>query len=204
MPHILDCGVQGDTVENAEDEVSRLRQQLARMSDLLEQERREKRETRNMDFVQVSRAELRAISELGAKSSTALDLLMVLAQAMDKQNAVMISYRAIEDFMGKSRATIDRALRILKDDNWIQIVKVGTANAYVINSAVFWTDRGDRKQFANFKASIVTTLAEQDKDLRLNTDVKLKRVSMVTPREERALITNEDLPPPDQKDLDLN
>ncbi|MFM9587306.1 hypothetical protein, partial [Streptomyces caniscabiei] len=92
-----------------------------------------------------SRAELRAIADLGAKSALALDLLMVLAQSMDKQNAVMISFKAMQQILGKSRPTLDRAVRLLREDNWIQVVKVGTANAYVLNSAVFWTDRGDKR-----------------------------------------------------------
>ncbi|MES9155192.1 hypothetical protein ABEP41_11995, partial [Cutibacterium acnes] len=70
-----------------------------------------------MDFVQVSRAELRAIADLGAKSALALDLLMVLAQSMDKQNAVMISFKAMQQILGKSRPTLDRAVRLLREDN---------------------------------------------------------------------------------------
>ncbi|MFX3943901.1 hypothetical protein ACJBXQ_11380, partial [Streptococcus suis] len=79
-----------------------------------------------------------------------LDLLMVLAQSMDKQNAVMISFKAMQQILGKSRPTLDRAVRLLREDNWIQVVKVGTANAYVLNSAVFWTDRGDKRHMASF------------------------------------------------------
>ncbi|WP_439847227.1 hypothetical protein, partial [Enterococcus faecium] len=124
-----------------QEEISRLRRQLAQMSDLLDAEKAAQRLPKNMDFVQVSRAELRAIADLGAKSALALDLLMVLAQSMDKQNAVMISFKAMQQILGKSRPTLDRAVRLLREDNWIQVVKVGTANAYVLNSAVFWTDR---------------------------------------------------------------
>ncbi|MES6198663.1 hypothetical protein U6J55_12350, partial [Cutibacterium acnes] len=151
-----------------QEEISRLRRQLAQMSDLLDAEKAAQRLPKNMDFVQVSRAELRAIADLGAKSALALDLLMVLAQSMDKQNAVMISFKAMQQILGKSRPTLDRAVRLLREDNWIQVVKVGTANAYVLNSAVFWTDRGDKRHMASFKAQIVTTLDEQDKDFRAN------------------------------------
>ncbi|MGZ7196466.1 hypothetical protein ACXWOC_09795, partial [Streptococcus pyogenes] len=96
--------------------------QLSQMSDLLDAEKAAKRLPKNMDFVQVSRADLRAIADLGAKSSLALDLLMILAQTMDKQNAVMISFKAMQEILGKSRPTLDRAVRLLKDDNWIQVV----------------------------------------------------------------------------------
>lgn len=173
------------------------------MSDLLDAEKAAQRLPKNMDFVQVSRAELRAIADLGAKSSLALDLLMVLAQSMDKQNAVMISFKAMEQILGKSRPTLDRAVRLLREDKWIQVVKVGTANAYILNSAVFWTDRGDKRHMASFGAQIVTTLDEQDKDLRANPNVKLKRVPTLVSKEERIVIGTDKLPPPDQQDLDL-
>tara|TARA_R110001606_G_C15321507_1_gene644690 strand:- start:307 stop:792 length:486 start_codon:yes stop_codon:yes gene_type:complete len=158
---------------------------------------------KNLDFVQVSRSDLRAIADLGAKSSLALDLLMTLAQSMDKQNAVMISYKAMEQILGKSRPTLDRAIRLLKQDNWIQVVKVGTANAYVLNTGVFWTDRGDKRPLANFNARVVTTLAEQDKDLRECPQVSLKRVPVIESKHERMTLGSDQLPPPDQGDLDL-
>lgn len=191
-------------MSNQEEEIQRLRQQVIKMSDLLEAERITQRLPKNMDFVQVSRAELRAIGELGAKSALALDLLMVLAQSMDKQNAVMISFKAMELILGKSRPTLDRAVRILKEDQWVQVVKVGTANAYILNSAVFWTDKGNNRYLSDFSAKVITTLGEQDKDLRANPKVKLKRVPTIVSKTERLVLGNDKLPPPDQTDLDLN
>ena len=186
------------------EEITRLRQQLSQMSDLLDAEKAAKRLPKNMDFVQVSRADMRAIAELGAKNSIALKLLMTFAQTMDRQNAVMISFKAMEEIMGKSRPTLDRAIRLLKEDNWLQVVKVGTANAYVLNSAVFWTDSNDKPSMTNFTARIVTTLNEQDMDLRKNRNVRLKRTPTIVPNGERVILDTEPLPPPDQQDLDLN
>ena len=186
------------------EEITRLRQQLSQMPDLLDAEKAAKRLPKNMDFVQVSRADMRAIAELGAKNSIALKLLMTFAQTMDRQNAVMISFKAMEEIMGKSRPTLDRAIRLLKEDNWLQVVKVGTANAYVLNSAVFWTDSNDKRSMTNFTARIVTTLNEQDMDLRKNRNVRHKRTPTIVPNGERVILDTEPLPPPDQQDLDLN
>lgn len=186
------------------EEISRLRQQLSQMSDLLEAERAAQRLSKNMDFVQVSRGELRAIAELGEKSPLALKLLMMLAQTMDKQNAVMMSYQAMELVVGKSTRHLRRAINLLKDDRWIQVVKVGTANAYVLNQGVFWTDKGDKRHLASFKTQVITTLEEQDKDLRANPNVKLRRIPTVASKDERVIVGTDQLPPPDQKDLDLN
>lgn len=187
---------------NKDKQISQLREQLSRVTDLLEEERKTKKKSKNLDFVQVQRSELRAIADLGSKSALALELLMVLAQAMDKQNAVMISFKAMQDILNKSRPTLDRAIRLLKQENWIQVVKVGTANAYVLNSSVFWTGRSDQKM-ASFNAKVITTFKEQDKDVRENPDVSLKRIPLLS-KSERISLTNEELPPPDQQDLDLN
>ena len=190
---------------DSDDEVTRLRQQLSQMSDLLDAEKAKNRLPKNLDFVQISRSEMRAIADLGTKNPLALDLLMIFAQSMNKQNAVMISFRAMKQLTGKSRATLDRAIRVLKQNNWIQVVKVGQANAYVLNSAVFWSDRGDKRSMASFSAQVVTTFEEQEKDIRQCPDVSLKRVPSLEPKaQERVLLNDEELPPPDQGDLDLN
>jgi len=187
-----------------QEEISRLRKQLAQMSDLLDAEKAAQRLPKNMDFVQVSRAELRAIADLGAKNALALDLLMIMAQSMDKQNGVMMSYETMEIITNKSRRQLSRAVNLLKSDQWIQVVKVGTANAYLLNKSVFWTDRGDKKHLGTFGVQVVTTLEEQDKDLRANPHVKLKRVPTLVGKDERVIVGTDELPPPDQQDLDLN
>lgn len=184
--------------------ISKLRRELSRYSDLLEEQKALSRLPKNMDFVQLSRSEMRALSELGAESPVALQLLMLFGQVMNKQNAVMMSYKAMMDITGKSRSTLDRAIKTLAKQHWIQVVKVGQSNVYVLNSAVFWTDRGDKKYRASFTAAVVTTLEEQDKDLRRSPSVELQRVPMLSGKEERVSLTTEQLPPPDQQDLDLD
>jgi predicted nucleotide-binding protein (sugar kinase/HSP70/actin superfamily) len=189
---------------NINEEVSRLRQQVSKMSDLLDAERATKRLPKNMDFVQVSRSEMRSIAELGGKSPLALDLLMIFTQAMDKQNAVMMSYETMECISKKSRRQLSRAVNILKNDNWIQVIKIGTANAYVLNTAVFWTDKGNKRHLGSFTAKVITTLEEQEKDLRVSPNVKLKRIPLLAGKDERLILGSDELSPPDQKDIDLN
>lgn len=191
-----------DTEESKK--VAELREQLSKALDLLEEEKKANKRLKNNDFVQVQRREMRALAALGAKSPLALDLLMVMAQSMNRQNAVMLSFKAMQHIMGKSRPTIDRAIRLLRDDRWLQVVKVGTANAYVLNECVFWTDTKDKRPMATFSAQVITTLEEQDKDLRQNREVKLNRVPQLTTAGERVVLNDEVLPPPDQQDLELN
>ena len=189
-------------VDKLKKELSQARALNNNLNDAFQALQTEKRTKSNIDFVQLQRSEMRLIAELGAKSSTALDVLMTLGQAMDKSNAVMMSYETMSLITGKSRSTLSQAISLLKEDNWIETIKVGTANAYVLNSAVLWTDRGNKK-FTAFSAQIITTLDEQTKDVRETPNVKLKRIPMLQPNE-RGVLNDEKLPPPDQEDMDLN
>ncbi|PRW82918.1 hypothetical protein C7A10_32095, partial [Pseudomonas fluorescens] len=96
------------------EELTHTRAKLNQAVDLLEAAKAEKRLPKNMDFVQVSRSEMRAIAELGAKSSLSLEILMMLAQVMNKENAVMMSYETMESLTNKSKRQLSRAISLLK------------------------------------------------------------------------------------------
>ena len=53
-------------------------------------------------------------------------------------NAVVCSYTTLCEITGVSRPTVGRAIKLLKDDQWIDTVKIGNANAYCVNERVFW------------------------------------------------------------------
>ncbi|WP_187153325.1 hypothetical protein [Candidatus Arsenophonus triatominarum] len=50
----------------------------------------------------------------------------------------------------------------------------------MLNKEVFWTSSGNSKILASFSAQVVTTLDEQDKDLRKSKSVKLKKIPILT------------------------
>lgn len=184
------------------EEVTTLRKQLSQAMDLLTAGKAGRQLPRNMDFVQVQRSELRALTDLSKKNSLAFELLMLFAQSMNKQNAVMMSFETMSFLTDKKRTALSSAIKALKDDQWTQVIKVGTANAYVVNSAVFWTDKGNKK-YTSFSAQVITSLGEQEKDVRNSTDIKLKRVPVLEGGEHLTL-GSDSLPPPDQQDINLN
>jgi DNA-binding transcriptional MocR family regulator len=79
---------------------------------------------------------------------------------MNRQNALVCSYETLSKITGFSRATLSRAIKLLETEHWLQIIKLGTANAYVINSKVFWQSYGDKKMTV-FHATIVASEDEQ-------------------------------------------
>ena len=78
-----------------------------------------------------------------------------------RQNALVCSYETISKITGLGRTTLYKAIKYLKNHNWIEVIKIGTANAYIINSRVFWQSYGD-KRLSVFHATIVASSDEQD------------------------------------------
>ena len=81
-----------------------------------------------------------------------------------------------------------------------KMLKVGNVNTYVVNEQIaFSGSAGQRK--AVFSSTIVAHECEQDEGW--NNVKKLKAVPVIY-ENERVILGSEDLPPPDQKDIDLN
>lgn len=179
----------------------------ARLQDMREEEEAEERRKRNYHFVQIEKRAMREIRRLAKESPAAHEILLILAEKMNRENAIMCSIQTLQQLTGRSRPTVSRAIKVLKDEMWVQVVKVGTANAYLINNSVFWQSSGDKK-FAHFRAAIITSATEQDEDPDVMAKAKLKHFPYLEVRDAvtdgaQLLISNDDLPPPDQAEMDL-
>lgn len=93
---------------------------------------------------------------------------------MDKYNAVVCSYKVLQEALGISSATITRAVKYLKDNGFISVYKTGTSNVYIANPNLVWNSWNNVK-YCEFPANIILSAAEQEKvfDKRIQT-VKLK------------------------------
>lgn len=159
-------------------ELTNARQLNSRLVDKLKEHEAEERTKKNQNFVQLYKQELLELRALTAKDPTAMGLLLMLVEKMNKQNAIVMSQKTMMKITGKSQPTITRAIKTLKDSQFIQIVKIGTANAYIINSKVFWQS-GVNGKYATFNATIVASGDEQEKDYIENWDgVKLKHIPL--------------------------
>ncbi|MFM0465096.1 hypothetical protein PQR34_45080 [Paraburkholderia sediminicola] len=167
-----------------------------------------KRGAVNHGFVQVSRKYLDELDELAFRSPAARKLLTSLVKAMNKQNAVMVSQESLIKLTGLSSATIKRAVALLREQKWIEILKVGTSNVYRVNSGVFWQARADGR-WASFSAEVVVNLDEQDSITKAQLDgpkTTLRHIPLVRP-EEDVIITGTHLgsdDPPEQAQIDFH
>jgi len=133
-------------------------------------------ERKNLNFVQFDRRAMRQHRELIRKSPLAAEILSFLIESMDRTNAIICSYKVLQEITGYKRSSIANAIKILKDDLWIQFIKIGTANAYVVNSAAFWTTHANGKNYSYFHASVIATASEQEQTLQQLQNIKLQRI----------------------------
>jgi hypothetical protein len=115
----------------------------------------------NSGFVQVSKIYIDEMNQLAHYAPSAHRVLWTLIKEMDKQNAVMLSVDSLCRLTKLGPATIKRAVALLREQQWMDVYKIGTSNVYRVNSALVWQARADGK-WASFNARIVLNFEEQD------------------------------------------
>jgi hypothetical protein len=136
------------------------------------------RSRKNQNFVQLSQSNIVAIVKLESESPSASKILWFLVSKMNKSNAVVISQKTLMDLTGMGWTSVYNAVKHLRNNRWLDVLKVGTANAYVINSQVFWKSSNDKK-YTSFSAEIITSLSEQESEnLNVLFESKLRSVPM--------------------------
>lgn len=158
----------------------------------------------NYNFVQVSRGYLKEMRVLARKSPLGHEILYYLIENMGKTtNAVVCSYKTLCEATDTSRASVGRAIKVLRDDNWIDTIKIGNATAYCVNERAFWQSGRNQRKYAIFSATVIASESEQSSDFKEKSKQKLTHIPVLSSGE-RVTTGGEDLPPPDQRDLDLD
>ena len=115
---------------------------------------------KNRNFVQVYRENMPELRWLMAKSGIASSLLFFIMEHMDNKNALACSYAVFQDYFKVSKPTITRAISLLKDNGFIDILKMGTSNVYIINYEIAWSSWANQKQFAKLDGTILVSKKE--------------------------------------------
>jgi DNA-binding transcriptional regulator YhcF (GntR family) len=145
-------------------------------------------------WVQTERAAHEAWGRLTMKSPRAAGVMHQLVANMGHLNAVVISQKTLAKLLRCSTDTVQRAVRELERDRWIDIVRLngpGTVAAYVVNSAVAWGEKREHMRLSVFHATVVADAEDQPEGALDRTD--LRRVPIIVPPEE-ALLAGEGEP----------
>lgn len=188
--------------QTLEEQLTQTRALLSHTVDTLNEERRLAAATKNAGgFYMMSRAAEKNLRALQRENANASLVFSVIRENMQiGTNAVTISNEALAKIINVSTRTIARATKHLRDNNYVQVIKIGTSNTYVVNERVaFAGTAGQRK--AVFSATVVAHECDQDEGW--DSVTKLKAVPVIY-ENERVVLGSDELPPPDQQDLDLS
>ena len=193
-----------DRIQTLEQQLSQARALLSHTVDTLQEERRLVAATKNRvpgGYYMMSRAAEKNLRAIQRDNPTAALMFSVIREHMQiGTNALTISQAALCKILGSSRTTIYRASKYLAENNYVQLVKTGNVTTYVVNEQVaFAGSAGQRK--AVFSTTLVAHECEQDEGWE---EVKKLKAVPVIYEDERPILGCDDLPPPDQQDLDLN
>jgi hypothetical protein len=141
-------------------------QELASQLESAQQELvRLRHDAANPDYVQLSKIYMDETVALANESGAAFKVLMVLVRQMDRVNSVLISNESLEKLTKQSTSTVKRAVKLLREKQWVDVFKIGTSNLYRVNSSIFWQDGSDGK-WASVQANVYINFDEQDEQTK--------------------------------------
>jgi DNA-binding transcriptional regulator YhcF (GntR family) len=116
-------------------------------------------------WVQTDKKAHQAMWKLGVKHPMAVSVLHFMVSRLNRgTNGVVISAATLARQMGIAPRTVQSAIAVLRDCKFVQVLKTGNTNIYIINAHVAWQgERGSR--FAAFNAELIIDEQEQEKSV---------------------------------------
>ena len=131
-----------------------------------EENRRRIRKSPFENFVQFNKDMYKAEDWLMKESPIAYRIFKFLVNNMDDYNAVICSQTVLQEQFEVSRATVSRALKLLKDKGYVAVFKSGTSNVYALNDKIVWKSWGTNYQRSKFPANVLISLSEQEEKIK--------------------------------------
>lgn len=126
----------------------------------------EKKSRENKNFVMYFRPFMDELTKMAGENYTAYRVFQLICKNMDGTNALVISMNALSEIMQLSRQSISKAVKYLKENGWIDVLKSGTSNVYVVNPDVAWTSYGEQKAYCKFNANVLLCASENTEYLK--------------------------------------
>lgn len=135
-----------------------------RLNDIykIQEEEKEKYENskKNSNFIMMYRYHMPEIRWLMKKSGISSSILNFIMEHMDGKNALSCSYQVFIDYFDISKATVQRAIKLLYDNGFIDIMRSGTSNVYIVNQDIAWCSWENQKQYCKFSGNILISKTE--------------------------------------------
>ncbi len=156
---------------------------------------------RPITWAQLNLAASEDLRGLIGRQPKAAQLILALIEKMEPGGGgvVVASRTAMSELISSSLTTVDRALRLLAEEGWIQRMRIGGAFAMAINYRVAWVGPRNDIQHAVFGATVIASRSEQD--AMGISPPPIRHVPMLHP-DDIPLMQGPGLDPPSQPDLD--
>ena len=141
--------------------------ELAAIQRQAEQEEKQALNSPFKRFVQLNKDTTVILRQAANECPVALDLFLFLMSNMDKYNAVTCSYRVLQEQLGKSQATIARAIKYLKENHMIYVYKSGSTNVYVNSPEIVWNSWGTNLKYCKFPANVLLSKSENKNQMEM-------------------------------------
>lgn len=154
------------------------------IADIIEHEENKKSPYRKWTQMNNDEHAREADDWLVAHSPTAYRIFKFLVSNMDKYNAIICSYKVMQEKFGYGQATVARAVKLLKDHKYIDVAKSGTSNIYMINKELYWNSWGTNYAYAEFGAKVIISSSEQDRatQSKVQLQIKTRQEVMIKPK----------------------
>lgn len=139
-------------------------------------------------------------AKLAISHPRASSILHILLANIGRGNAVVVSQKTLAGLAGCSVRTLQYALNVLKEGNWVEVRQIGatgSANAYVINDRVAWYGKRDGMRYSLFSATVIVSEDEQPDRAEIGKQQPLNHIPEMFPGE-RQLPSGEGMAPPSQ------
>lgn len=141
-----------------------------------QEEIRARRQSPFARFYQVNKDKSEYLRSCLKENPKALEVLFFIFDHMDQYNAVICSYKVLQDALDISQPTVARCVKYLKEHGFIYVYKSGTSNVYVANKTLVWNSWGNNTKYCEFPANVLLTATEQETTKR---KVKTRKVNTV-------------------------
>jgi Fe2+ or Zn2+ uptake regulation protein len=125
--------------------------------------KRKEDEKKNKNFVMMYREHMPEMRWLMQKNGKAASILNFIIEHMDNKNALMASNAVFADYFDISTKTVQRCIKFLYDNGFVDILKSGTSNVYIVNHNVAWCSWDNQKKYSQFDGKILIS-ATDNKD----------------------------------------
>lgn len=140
------------------------------------QEKTDEEAKRNRNFVQLNiPLGIPALRQAVRANPLAMELLLIFMWKMDSTNAVACSHKELIKITGKSSPSIYRAVKWLRDNQYITVSKLASMNVYNLSPFMVWKAWANAKKHAAMKEAPVLD-RENDK---LLTATRTKKLSVL-------------------------